>query len=223
MNDNTKAPVAFFWIDMETDRLFPDFKDGVLDLRPLNVMEVGIIVTDFDLRPLCAYQEAVKMTHEMAEGLRANDYIREMHQQSGLIKACIASPHDLASIEDEIIQMLKEETALTEGELWVAGSGTARFDQTIIQAKMPRLARWMHYAPADFDALPADVGVMRRLTKTFAQGDVVNVPKSYKDGEKLHRAYDDIEAHLEEGRRFRDFIRYAVELGAHNVPVREDS
>lgn len=204
----SKVPVALLWCDLETDRLIPKMQDQILDLRPLNIMEVGFIITDFDLRPIVGYKEAVKMTPEMAQGLRDNDFIREMHQKSGLIKDCIASTKTLSDIEEEVLSMIKEQTAISEGELQIAGSGVARFDQTILEAKMPSVFRYLHYAPYD-------VGVLRRTSKTMARQDVVNIPRSYKEGAKLHRAYEDTEAHLEEGQRFQQFFQRAVALGAH--------
>ena len=73
---------------------------------------------------------------------------------------------------------------------------------------MPSVFRYLHYAPYD-------VGVLRRTSKTMARQDVVNIPRSYKEGAKLHRAYEDTEAHLEEGQRFQQFFQRAVALGAH--------
>lgn len=204
----SKVPVALLWCDLETDRLIPKMKDQILDLRPLNVLEVGFIITDFDLRPIVGYKEAVKLTPEAAQGLRDNDFIREMHQKSGLIKDCIESTKTLSDIEAEVLAMIKEQTAISEGELQIAGSGVARFDQTILEAKMPSVFRYLHYAPYD-------VGVLRRTSKTMARQDVVNIPRSYKEGAKLHRAYEDTEAHLEEGQRFQQFFQRAVALGAH--------
>lgn len=204
----SKVPIALLWCDLETDRLIPKMKDQILDLRPLNVLEVGFIITDFDLRPIVGYKEAVKLTPEAAQGLRDNDFIREMHQKSGLIKDCIESTKTLSDIEAEVLAMIKEQTAISEGELQIAGSGVARFDQTILEAKMPSIFRYLHYAPYD-------VGVLRRTSKTMARQDVVNIPRSYKEGAKLHRAYEDTEAHLEEGQRFQQFFQRAVALGAH--------
>jgi oligoribonuclease (3'-5' exoribonuclease) len=205
-------PIALFWVDLETDRLTPKFRDQVLDMTPLNILEIGAIITDFDLRPVAdGYTEVVKMTKEIADGLRANPEVLEMHQKSGLIEASIKDGKSISEIEDEILELIKKDTAISEGELQIAGSGVARFDFAIIEAKMPRLARYFHYAPYD-------VGVLRRTAKTMAGGDVVNIPRSYKEGVKQHRAWDDVTAHLEEAQRFREFFQRAVALGAHVIP-----
>lgn len=206
-----KYPVALLWTDLETDRLIPDPVDQVIDLHPLNIMEVGFIVTDFELRPISGYSEALKMTPEIAQGLRENPDVLEMHRENGLIQACIESPHTLADVEQEVVAMIQEIDGIEPGNLQIAGSGVARFDQTIIQAKMPELARFLHYAPYD-------VGVLRRTSKTMARQDVVNIPRSYRDGQKAHRAYADAEAHLEEAQRFQEFFQRAVSLGAHLSP-----
>jgi oligoribonuclease len=211
----SKVPIALFWTDLETASLIPEFKDGVLDMRGFQVLEVSVIITDFDLRPICdGYSEVVKMNQEIAAALRANPDVLEMHRKSGLIEASINGGQTLTQIENEILEMIGKDTSLVPGELQIAGSGVARFDQTVFQAMMPRVARYLHYAPYD-------VGVLRRTSKTMAQGDVVNIPRSYKEGHKQHRAWDDIEAHLEEGRRFREFFRRAIALGAHIEPAPE--
>lgn len=207
----SKVPIALLWVDLECDGLIPEFKDEILDLRPLNIMEIGIIITDFDLHPIVGYEEALQMTQAMADRLRADEFVRNMHRDSGLIKACMESTVTLRDAEDEILKIIQTETSCSPGEIQIAGSGVARYDQTILQAKMPRLSRYLHYAPYD-------VGVLRRTSKTMARGDVVNIPRSYKEGVKQHRAYGDIEAHLEEGERFQEFFQRAVALGAHIAP-----
>lgn len=204
----SRVPIALLWCDLETDRLIPKMKDQILDLRPLNVMEVGFIITDFDLRPITGYREAVKMTPEIAQGLRDNPDVLAMHRESGLVQACIDPTLTLADIEAEVLSMIKEQTAISPGELQIAGSGVARFDQTILEAKMPSVSAYLHYAPYD-------IGVLRRTSKTMARQDVVNIPRSYKEGVKQHRAYEDTEAHLEEGQRFQQFFQRAIALGAH--------
>lgn len=203
----SKTPTALFWVDLEGDGLPQDPVDGVLDYNSLHLMEIAVIVTDMDLKPVAGYREAMKMTKEMAAALRANDVVREMHRKSGLIKACLESTKTVSEIEDEIIALLDEEVP---GILfYIAGSGVAAYDQPLIKAFMPKIAERLHYAPYD-------IGILRRTAKTMTGQDIVNVPRSYQDGVKTHRAWDDVEAHLEEGHRYQEFFRRAVQLGAHN-------
>ena len=204
----SKVPIALLWCDLETDRLIPRMKDQILDLRPLNIMEVGFIITDMDLRPIVGYREVVKMNKAIHDGLKANPDVLEMHRASGLIEASLKATATIEEIEAEVVKMIEEQTAISPGELQIAGSGVARFDQTILEAKMPQVFRYLHYAPAD-------VGVMRRFAKMLAREDVVNIPRSYKEGVKQHRAYEDTQAHLEEAQRFQQFFQLAVEMGVH--------
>lgn len=204
----SKVPIALLWCDLETDRLIPRMKDQILDLRPLNIMEVGFIITDMTLKPIVGYREVVKMDQAIADGLRANPDVLEMHRASGLVEASMQATMTIEEITAEVVQMIKEQTAISPGELQIAGSGVARFDQTILEAKMPGVFAYLHYAPAD-------VGVLRRFAKMLARQDVVNIPRSYKEGVKQHRAYEDTQAHLEEGQRFQQFFQTAVEMGVH--------
>ena len=113
----------------------------------------------------------------------------------------------LVGKKDEIIAMLDEEVPGIS--FYIGGSGVAAYDHPIIKALMPKIAARLHYAPYD-------IGIARRMSKTMTNRDVVNIPRSYQDGVKTHRAWDDITAHFEEGVAFQTFFQKAVQLGAHN-------
>lgn len=198
---------ALVWCDLETTGL-PIPGDGILDFRDLHLLEVAVLVTDLDLQPLAGYHEVVKMTKAAGEALKANDYVRDMHMKNDLIRDSVKSETAL-SLEDmdtEIDKFLSENTAFERGEFAIAGSGVARFDHPVIDIKMPKFARWLHYAEID-------IGIMRRVTTMFNHNQpVVNpVPESSRDGVKTHRAWDDVQAHLKEAKRYADFIRKAAE------------
>lgn len=198
---------ALLWIDIETPSLPPEAKDEVIDYSGLPVMEFAALITDFDLKPIAGYHEAIKLTQQGADLLRGNDFVREMHRETGLTQECIHSTFTLADVENAVIEMLKTETALTEGEFMIAGSGVATFDFPLIKAKMPRLARWLAY-------YPFDIGVIRRASHILTGGaDLVDHPQSYRAGVKRHRAWDDVVAHLEEAQRWGTVYRAAHESG----------
>ena len=194
---------AVAWLDFETTDV-PRAHDEVIDFRNLHILEVGLIITDLDLKPLVGYDEVVKLTPEAATALKGNEITRKMHTENGLIKASAASSKTMAEIERELIDAVKGSIAFQPGEFAIAGSGTERFDLPLIQAKMPELAKWFAYFTYDF-------GIMRRVTTMANRGNfVVNpVNESFMDGVKRHRAYADVEAHLEEARRYVQWVRDA--------------
>jgi oligoribonuclease len=202
-----KYAQALLWIDIETPGLPPAAVDETIDYRDLPVLEFAALITDFDLKPVAGYHEAIQLTQRGASMLRANDFVREMHRESGLTEACIKSTFSLHDVEDVVLNMLKTQTSLTEGEFMIAGSGVATFDFPLIKAKMPRLARWLAY-------YPFDIGVLRRVSHTLTGGvDIVDHPQSYRAGVKRHRAWDDVEAHLEEARRWGTVFQKVAQAG----------
>lgn len=188
------VPPMILWADLETTGLeVVEGKDHVL--------EVAVLVTDLDLNPWAGYHEAIKMTKGAALALKANDYVREMHTKNGLIKDCLKSEVTLEQAEANIIDLLKTETSFNQREFQLGGSGVAHFDDEIFKRSFPNLQKWLSYELFD-------IGVYRRMSRVFAGKFIVNSsPASYDEGVKVHRAFDDVKAHIEEARKYRDLFR----------------
>jgi len=186
----------WMWIDFEATGL----SEGN-DFSRVHPMEVGIILTDFNLNRLAGYTEVVKMHPAMAEQIRANKFVREMHTKSGLIRDSVKNATlSLPEIENEIIDMLQEFGE--PGEFQIAGSGVAAYDFPLIKQWMPNLAVWLDYSPAD-------IGIMRRMASRLVGKEIVtHTPASY-GAEKLHRAMQDVEGHLEETQKYQEVLRAA--------------
>jgi oligoribonuclease len=183
-----KTPHAFLWLDLETTGL---------DMEQDQILEVGVILTDFDLNKIDGYQEVIKLTKQGAERLRANDVVKKMHQENGLIKESAAATLTLPQVEEAIIKWLKEDTTFDKGEFMLAGSGNAAFDFAWIKKHMPQLASWVAY-------YPADVGIFRRMVRIFNGGrDVIGSPAVSNDG---HRSMSDLEYYIEEAKLYRDWV-----------------
>ena len=98
--------------------------------------------------------------------------------------------------------MMQEKTSFEKGEFLLAGSGNAAFDRPVLNQWMPELVSWLAY-------YPFDIGVDRRVTKILAGQDVINIPSAsagFGDA-KVHRAWNDVQAHIEEAKRKRDWLR----------------
>lgn len=199
-----KSIQALAWVDAETTGI-PTEHDEVIDYSGVHVLEFALIVTDLDLNPLAGYHEVVKMTTAAADALKQNEYVRNMHMKNNLIRDAIKSPDaiTLEQLDQELIKTI-EQAPYDPGEFAIAGSGVARFDHPLVKAKLPLFARKLHYA--EFDT-----GYVRRASIILAGEPVINdLPASYRDDVKTHRAWDDVQAHIEEAKRFRKFFRDAV-------------
>ena len=203
----SKAPKQLLWIDLETSGL----PEGT-DFSGVHLMEFGMVVTDISLNiePCGGYTEIVKMSKEIADALRADEFVREMHRESGLIADCIKATATMEDIDREVDQMLSE-VGYTKGEIAIAGSGIAMFDFPFIKTKMPLLASWLAYYPYDF-------GVFRRLLSSLAGGYVINPQLESYGQSKVHRAMNDATAHLREAQAYRTWVREIAPLDHQGDP-----
>lgn len=202
MSNGRKYPSALLWVDIETTGL-----PTANDFSKVEILEIAVIVTDFDLKPYFGYQGVVGINDDIKEALRAaDDAVIQMHLENGLLKDSKDSTDTLRSIESEIVGMLKNKTTQDKGEFMIAGSGVAAFDFPLIKEKLPELASWLTYAPFD-------IGVQRRVAYYLSgRRDVVVAPReSFDAGKKTHRALDDVKAHIKEAAVWRDFYLKVVE------------
>lgn len=195
-----RYPRYLFWTDFETTSL-----PNGMDFSDVHVLEVAVIVTDLDLNPKVGYRDVVAMTQEAAQVIRGNQFVKEMHTKSGLLRECIDATQkgealSLAQVEQEILNILGDLGG--HDDFIIAGSGVAAFDFPLIKVKMPTLATWLAY-------FPFDIGVMRRVSRILTGKEIVSHTSMSYGEEKVHRAMADVEAHLEEARKYRVVLREA--------------
>lgn len=195
-----RYPRFLFWTDFETTTL-----PVGLDFSGVHVLEVAVIVTDLDLNKKVGYQSVVALTPEAAQSIRGNQFVKDMHTKSGLLRECVEATRagtglSLAQVEQEILGCIGEFGG--HDDFIIAGSGVAAFDHPLIKVKMPTLATWLAY-------FPFDIGVMRRVSHILSGKEIVSHTAMSYGEEKAHRALADVEAHLEEATKYRTVLREA--------------
>lgn len=192
-----KSPIAYLWVDLETTGL-----EVVTKSRKDQVIEAAFVITDFDHSPIAGFHDVVRLTKTGAERIKANEYVLNMHKKNGLLKdsATADKSKTMEALEANVINMIQTETSFSPGELQLNGSGIAHFDNAIIREQMPELSKWLDYSLAD-------VGVFRRMAKVYAKKAIVNPTSSSYGDEKLHRAYEDVMAHIKESRKYMELFR----------------
>lgn len=209
-----KYPQQLGWIDFETTGL-PTYGGGVVDYSKVHVLEIAIVITDFDLNPQVGYEAVIKMTPEAASELRSNEYVKSMHTDNGLIRESVREATlTLTEAEDEILDMLKTKTTFEKGEFMIAGSGVAAFDHPLIKAKMPRLAEWFVY-------YPFDTGIERRVSEKLAGRPLINNAALSYNGANLHRAMGDVQWALREATAYQAWYREAFSALDNQAVVNE--
>jgi oligoribonuclease len=169
------------WIDCEMTGL---------DLAVDELVEVAVVITDYDLKPLDPGFDVVIKPSDAAAA-QMSDVVRQMHQSSGLLDA-MASGVPLAEAEAQLLAYLQRFT--TAGQAPIAGN-TIGTDRGFLLRHMPSVDAHLHYRSVD-------VSSIKELAKRWYPRVYYNAPAKHGG----HRALADI---LESIREL-DYYRRAV-------------
>jgi oligoribonuclease len=170
----------FFWVDLEMSGL-----DDVTD----RILEVAVIITDLDLKPLETYHRVVFQPPEVLETM--NDWCKKTHGESGLT-ALVPGGTPLATVEKELIELVGRHFPASE-RIVLCGNSVNN-DKRFIDRYMPELAKRLHYRLIDVSS----------FKEVFREKFGVSFQKG-----NAHRAVDDI---LESIRELSFYLGYV------NVP-----
>lgn len=159
-----------------------------LELGVDELIEVAVIITDFDLKPV---DEGIDVIIRPSDAARAqmSDFVTKMHQTSGLIEELDAGL-SIADAEDQVVAYIKKFVPVA-GKAPLGGNSVGT-DKGFLQAQMPRLVDHLHYRIID-------VSSVKELAKRW-------YPRAYHHApEKLggHRALGDIRDSINELEYYR--------------------
>lgn len=182
-------PKYLLWLDLETTGS-DEFKDDVL--------EVAMVVTDFNLAPLIVFSHVVRITPNGERQLEENEFVREMHENSDLLRAARVETASIANVDSMIDDALKVLTAKPH-EFLLSGSGVSHFDRRFVRRHMPLLEKWLAYPHLD-------IGVLRRGLRYLGDESLVPpIEQSHGEG-KAHRAMPDLRGHLLEAAAYKELF-----------------
>lgn len=147
-----------------------------LDLTVDELVEVAVVVTDYDLKPLDPGFDIVIRPSEPALA-QMNQVVREMHTASGLLEA-LPGGVSLGDAEAQLLEYLQRFT--TPGQAPIAGN-TIGTDRGFLARSMPRLDAHLHYRSVD-------VSSVKELAKRWYPRVYYNAPAKHGG----HRALADI-------------------------------
>jgi len=156
------------WIDCEMTGL---------DVSIDQLVEVAVVITDFDLNILDAGFNIVINPDQSALD-HMNDFVRNMHKSSGLLEA-IPDGVSLDAAEDAILAYIREYVPNPQ-QAPLAGN-TIGTDRAFLARYMPRVDSHLHYRNVD-------VSSIKELVRRWTPRIYFNAPE--KDGG--HRALADI-------------------------------
>jgi oligoribonuclease len=170
------------WIDCEMTGL-----DYVADA----LIEIAVVVTDYDLTPLGDGIDLV--IKPPAEALdQMVDFVRSMHESSGLLDELDAGI-TLEEAEEQVLAYVREHC--TEGSRPPLAGNTVATDRAFISRDMPDLDAFLHYRIVD-------VSSIKELSRRWYPRAYFGAPA--KRGN--HRALADILESIEELRYYRAAI-----------------
>lgn len=167
------------WIDCEMTGL---------DLEVDELVEIAVVITDYDLNPVDAGLDIV--IRPDASALESmGDFVRAMHTDSGLIEE-IPNGVSVAEAEYEVLEYVLKHVP-DEQKAPLAGNSIGT-DRAFIAKFMPRLDAHLHYRNVD-------VSSIKELAKRWYPRAYFNAPA--KDGG--HRALADILESIRELQYYR--------------------
>ena len=168
----------------ENDRLvWIDCEMTGLDVEVDELVEIAVVVTDFELRPLDdGFHIVIKP--DASALAHMNDYVTGMHEASGLLEEI---PHGvtLADAEFQTLEYIQRFVP-QEGKAPLAGN-TIGTDRMFLAKYMPRVDRWLHYRNVD-------VSSIKELSRRWYTRAYIHAP--VKNGG--HRALADIRDSIRE-------------------------
>ena len=173
----------------ENDRLvWIDCEMTGLDLEVDQLVEIAVVVTDFELRVLDpGFSIVIKPDASAMEHM--SEFVQNMHRTSGLLEE-IPNGVSVAEAEFQALEYVQR-FAPVEGKAPLAGN-TIGTDRMFLAAQMPRLDRWLHYRNVD-------VSSVKELSRRWFPRAYIHAPA--KNGG--HRALADIRESIRELEYYR--------------------
>jgi len=176
----------------ENDRLvWIDCEMTGLDLEVDELVEIAVVITDFELNAVDAGFQIVIRPDDSAL-THMSEFVRDMHASSGLLDE-IPEGVSTADAEFQVLEYIQRFVPL-QGKAPLAGN-TIGTDRMFLAKYMPRVDRWLHYRNID-------VSSIKELSRRWYPRAYIHAPG--KDGG--HRALADIRESIRELAYYRQAV-----------------
>ncbi|BAJ76267.1 oligoribonuclease [Microbacterium testaceum StLB037] len=162
-----------------------------LDLAVDELVEIAVVVTDFELNVLDPGFHIV-IKPDASAMANMGEFVTEMHRSSGLLDE-IPNGVSLADAEFQALEYIQR-FAPVEGKAPLAGN-TIGTDRMFLAKYMPRVDRWLHYRNVD-------VSSIKELSRRWYPRAYIHAPA--KNGG--HRALADILESIRELAYYREAV-----------------
>jgi len=169
------------WIDCEMTGL---------DSSKDRILEIAVIITDGDLKPVDeGIEYVIKTDEDVLDSM--GDWCRRQHGESGLTDACLKSPHAQDVVRREVLNYIKK--WIPRQRTGVLAGNSVHTDRGFLVNEMPEVVDWLHYRLVD-------VSSIKELCRRWHPSQVLQKTNGG------HRALDDIWASIDELKWYRGRI-----------------
>jgi oligoribonuclease len=119
-----------------------------LDVSTNAIIELGIVITGPDLKPIAEYEAAIWQPEDVLA--RTEPFVKDMHTRNGLLERVRKSDISLRTAEKEATRLVLQHTEFGEG---ILTGNSIHTDRTFITRFMPGLDRALHYRMVDVSSL----------------------------------------------------------------------
>jgi oligoribonuclease len=119
-----------------------------LEVSTNAIIELGIVITGPDLKPIAEYEAAVWQPEDVLG--RMEPFVKDMHTRNGLLDRVRKSDISLRTAEKEATRLVLQHTDFGEG---ILSGNSIHTDRSFITRYMPGLDRALHYRMVDVSSL----------------------------------------------------------------------
>jgi oligoribonuclease len=129
----------FVWCDLEMTGLEPD---------KCAIIEMGLIITGPDLKPMAEFEKAIWQPPEVLDAMEP--FVRDMHTRNGLLERVKKSDCSLRTAEKEATALVSRFCDFGEG---ILAGNSIHTDRSFLSKHMPGFDRFLHYRMIDVSSL----------------------------------------------------------------------
>lgn len=129
----------FVWCDLEMTGLQPESNV---------IIEMGLIITGPDLKPIAEYEAAIWQPDEAL--LQMEPFVRMMHTKNGLLERVKKSEVSLRTAEKEATKLVLTHCDFGEG---ILAGNSIHMDRAFLVRHMPGFDRVLHYRMIDVSSI----------------------------------------------------------------------
>ena len=129
----------FVWCDLEMTGLEPE---------NCAIIEMGIIITGPDLKPIAELERAIWQPEDVL--LRMEPFVKMMHTKNGLLERVRKSEFSLRTAEKDATALVSQHIDFGEG---ILAGNSIHTDRMFLTKYMPGFDKFLHYRMIDVSSL----------------------------------------------------------------------